>query len=226
MKRAGSIPTGRVTGPVRSAPIERVDRRTQGRASAPRARLESRRPTYAASHTMTRQELADAVYRAAYITGAFTLRSGVVSNEYFDKYAFESDPLLLRDIAHALTPLIPTGSEALAGLELGGVPIATMLAHAAGLPTRFVRKAAKTYGTARLAEGGPIDGRRLLLVEDVVTSGGQVIASAKDLRALGAIVTDALCVIDRESGGASALAAEGITLHALFTMSELKRSAV
>ena len=129
------------------------------------------------------------------------LRSGVVSNEYFDKYRFEADPALLRDIAAALVPLVPAGTEALAGLELGGVPIATMLSQLTGIPAYFVRKEAKTYGTCQLAEGGELDGRRLTVVEDVVTSGGQVITSCGDLRDRGAIVEHALCVIDRESGG-------------------------
>jgi orotate phosphoribosyltransferase len=89
------------------------------------------------------------------------------------------------------------------------------------LPTVFVRKEAKTYGTCQLAEGVAIAGRRLTVIEDVVTSGGQVVTSCDDLRARGAIVTDALCVIDRESGGTEALATVAVELHALFRMSEL-----
>ena len=166
--------------------------------------------------------LSQRIFETAHITGNFTLRSGAVSNEYFDKYRFESDPALLREIAEAMAPLVPEGTEALAGLELGGVPLATMLAQVTGLPALFVRKEAKTYGTCQLAEGGAIDGRRLAIVEDVVTSGGQVVLSGRDLRDLGAKVETAICVIDRESGGREALAAEGIELRALFTMSQLK----
>lgn len=134
--------------------------------------------------------------------------------------------MLLREVATRLGALVPSGVDALAGLELGGVPIATVLAQLTGLPALFVRKAAKPYGTARLAEGGVVAGRRLLLVEDVVTSGGQVVESASEIRALGATVSDAVCVIDREAGGTESLAAHGITLHSLFTMSELKACAV
>jgi orotate phosphoribosyltransferase len=86
----------------------------------------------------------------------------------------------------------------------------------------FVRKAAKTYGTARLAEGADIAGRQLLIVEDVITSGGQVAMSTADLREHGARVTDALCVVDREEGGRETLAAAGIHLRALFTARELR----
>ena len=175
--------------------------------------------------TTDRSALARAIYATSHITGEFVLRSGVVSNEYFDKYRFEADPALLRDIASALVPLVPDGTEALAGLELGGVPIATVLSQLTGIPALFVRKEAKTYGTCQLAEGGVIDGTRLTVVEDVVTSGGQVITSCGDLRDRGAIVEHALCVIDRESGGPEGLAGIAVELHPLFTMTELKAAA-
>jgi orotate phosphoribosyltransferase len=168
-----------------------------------------------------RTDLARAIHEAAHLTGTFRLRSGAVSDQYFDKYRFEADPALLGRIAEALAPLVPEGAEALAGLELGGVPIATRLSQVTGLPARFVRKEAKTYGTCLLAEGGDIAGRRLVVVEDVVTSGGQVLASCADLRERGAEVACVLCVIDREAGGAEAMAAEGLELRALFRMGEL-----
>ena len=171
---------------------------------------------------MTRYELAQAIYGASHITGRFRLRSGSESSEYFDKYRFEADPQLLRAICTALVPLVPPATEVLAGLELGGVPVATMLADVTGLPVVFVRKAAKAYGTCQLAEGAPIVGRKLLIVEDVVTSGGQVASSARDLRALGANVEQAVCVIDRESGGREALADAGIKLYSLFGFEELR----
>src|SRR5436853_2360576 len=143
-----------------------------------------------------RDTLARTIYERTHLTGEFRLRSGAVSNEYFDKYLFESDPWLLRTIGEALVPLLPPGTDALAGLELGGVPLATMLSQLTGLPALFVRKEAKTYGTCRLAEGGELDGRRLTVVEDVVTSGGQVVTSRGDLRESGARVTAAVTLID------------------------------
>lgn len=170
-----------------------------------------------------RLSLAANIASVATLYGDFTLRSGAVSHEYFDKYRFESDPRLLDAIARDLIPLIPQATQLLAGLELGGVPIATALSLRSGLHTVFVRKRAKDYGTRQLAEGRDVRGLQLLLVEDVVTSGGQVIASANDLRALGATITDAVCVIDREAGGEEALAAAGITLHSLFRKTELER---
>ena len=170
---------------------------------------------------MTRSELAHRIYQTSHLTGQFTLRSGAIATEYFDKYQFETRPEFLCELAAHLQPLIPDNTDVLAGLELGGVPIATMLSQLSGLPTCFVRKEAKTYGTCKLAEGVDISGKNLLVVEDVVTSGGQVVLSTRDLRNLGARVSQAICVIDRESGGAENLAKEGIELHALFRMSEL-----
>jgi orotate phosphoribosyltransferase len=172
-----------------------------------------------------RDELARTIYERTHLTGEFRLRSGAVSHEYFDKYLFESDPLLLRTIGEALVPLLPPTTDALAGLELGGVPLATMLSQLTGLPALFVRKEAKTYGTCRLAEGGEVDGRRLTVIEDVVTSGGQVVASCGDLRDRGSIVEHAVCVIDREAGGVKNLADVDVELRALFTMAELERAA-
>lgn len=166
--------------------------------------------------------LARRIRDRAHLTGEFRLRSGAVSDEYFDKYLFESDPGLLREVAEALVPLLPEEVDALAGLELGGVPLATVASQVCGLPTLFVRKEAKTYGTCRLAEGGEVAGRRLAVVEDVVTSGGQVIESCAALRERGAAIVAVLCVIDREAGGAENLAAEGLELRSVFTMSQLR----
>lgn len=174
---------------------------------------------------MERRTLARAIYGCAHLQGAFELRSGQVASEYFDKYRFESDPKLLREIAQAMRHLIPDGHWALAGLELGGVPIATVLSQLTGLPAIFVRKAPKSYGTRRLAEGAEIAGRDLLIIEDVVTTGGQIMQSAEALRDREARVAHALVVIDREQGGAHNLAAEGIELRALFTMAELEQAA-
>lgn len=170
---------------------------------------------------MDRHALATAIYDTAHLTGEFVLRSGATSTEYFDKYLFESEPALLWAIAEHLVPLVAPNTEILAGLELGGVPVAVALGQVTGLPTAFVRKEAKAYGTRKLAEGGPVTNRRVTVVEDVVTSGGQVIASCADLRAQEAQIQGVVCVIDRESGGKANMAAHGLPLSALFRMSEL-----
>ena len=170
------------------------------------------------------QPLGVRIAERATLHGEFLLRSGATSSIYFDKYLFESDPGLLREIAEGMAPLIPEGTEALAGLEMGGIPVATMLSQITGLPTLFVRKQAKEYGTCKLAEGGEVEGRRLTVVEDVVTSGGQILLSTKELRDQGAEIETVLCVINREAGGVENLAAEGLELRALFTRSQLEGS--
>jgi len=168
-------------------------------------------------------DLAHQVRERCRLTGRFVLRSGRVADEYFDKYQFEADPVLLDAVAAGMVALVPEGTEVLAGLEMGGIAVVTALGRHTGLPCAFVRKAAKSYGTARLAEGAEVAGRRVLVVEDVVTSGGQIVISTGQLRELGARIDHAVCVIDRQEGGSAALAADGITLRALLTRDDLER---
>jgi orotate phosphoribosyltransferase len=134
-------------------------------------------------------DLARQVRARCRLTGRFVLRSGRVANEYFDKYQFEADPVLLDALAAGMVSLVPEGTEVLAGLEMGGIAVVTALGRHTGLPCAFVRKAAKPYGTARLAEGAQVAGRRVLMVEDVVTSGGQIAISTGQLRDLAPIST-------------------------------------
>lgn len=176
---------------------------------------------------MNRHVLSKELYRLCYRTGEFKLRSGQISNEYFDKYQFEARPLILKQIAQALVPLIPRETKYLAALEMGGIPVATALALETGLEMVFVRKKPKDYGTCRFAEGPEIRGQHLTLIEDVITTGGQVVMSASDLRSEGAIVSHVLAVLDRsrsDQGGVdhSRLQAAGLTLQSLFTMADLK----
>ena len=174
---------------------------------------------------MDRAELGKRVYAASHVTGRFKLRSGAYSEQYFDKYGFESDPELLREIGDALVQLVPEGTDLLAGLELGGVPLATVASQRTGMPVVFVRKEAKEYGTCKQVEGADPSGRRVLVVEDVVTSGGAILDALPPLRAAGAEVVAAICAIDREAGAGEALASAGVALHAVFTMSALLEAA-
>jgi orotate phosphoribosyltransferase len=162
-------------------------------------------------------ELGRRIYATAHLTGSFVLRSGQTTGEYFDKYRFEADPVLLDAIAEAMVALVPADTEVLAGLEMGGIPVVTALGRHTGLPCAFVRKEAKAYGTRRLAEGADTAGRRVTIVEDVVTTGGQIVLSTDELRAQGAQITNALCVINRNPATPEPLTAAGLTLHALFT---------
>lgn len=177
---------------------------------------------------MDRTGLARRLRASCRLTGHFVLRSGQESEVYFDKYLFESDPELLQAVAALAAELIPEGTEMLAGLEMGGIPVATALSLATGLPQVLVRKQAKSYGTAKLAEGPPFEGRRVLVVEDVITTGGQVVTSTRELRARGALIDSVLCVIDRRSGGSATpeeLEATGLSVLALFTSADLGEEA-
>lgn len=168
--------------------------------------------------------LANRILTKSKIFGKFTLRSGKVSDSYFDKYQFESDPVLLADIAEAMALKLPADIEVLAGLEMGGIPIVTMLSHITGLPAAFIRKKPKEYGTCLYSEGTILEGRTILLIEDVVSSGGAIVDSANMLRADGVSVDRAICVIDRETGGFEKLALEGIQLLSLYKQSEIDGS--
>ncbi len=170
----------------------------------------------------TKTELAKAVFKLAHRTGTFKLRSGQTSNEYFDKYQFESRPEVLRQIAKQLVPMIPKDTELLGALEMGGIPIATAIALETGHEVVFVRKQPKDYGTCRFAEGPDIKGKKITLIEDVITTGGQVVISAGDLRNDGAVITDVVAVIDRSEGKTDKITGANLKLHALFTMAELK----
>lgn len=170
---------------------------------------------------MTKQELAKKIYDIAHLSGEFKLRSGQISNEYFDKYRFEAQPALLREIAKHMASLIPAGTEVLAGLEMGGIPIATALSLETGIPCVFVRKEAKEYGTCQFAEGLEIKGKKVCVIEDVVTTGGQVVISTADLRSLGANISHVLCVIHRGPVFPEPKLTEvGLTLSPLFLKSD------
>jgi orotate phosphoribosyltransferase len=165
--------------------------------------------------------LARRVYEVCHLTGEFLLRSGQVSGEYFDKYLFEGRPELLREVAEVMVGRLPE-CDVLAGMELGGIPVATVMSQLTGLPTVFVRKQAKEYGTRQAIEGGPVRGRRVVIVEDVVTTGGALLASVRDLRAAGARLDVVVAAIDREQGGRENLRAEGLDLRAALTRSDLE----
>ena len=172
---------------------------------------------------LKKSELGKKILKACYLKGDFLLRSGLHSNEYFDKYCMESSPELLASVTEYLIPLIPKTTEILAPLEMGGLPLGTALSLKTNLPVYFVRKQAKSYGTKRLCEGGPIEGKRLCIIEDVITTGGQVIKSTKELRKRGAIVSDVLCVIFRGEN-TQVLEKEDIKLTYLFSKEELVSS--
>jgi len=158
------------------------------------------------------------------LEGDFVLRSGRRSSYYLDKYRFETQPELLRRlgerIAEAVAEVEP-GAERLAGPALGAVALAASASMASDLPFIIVRGETKDYGTANRLEGTYAPGELVCLVEDVVTSGGALAEAVSALREAGLEVRHAVCVVDREEGGADALARLGVRLRPLYRSSEL-----
>jgi orotate phosphoribosyltransferase len=170
---------------------------------------------------MDRHTLAKKIFEVAHLTGIFLLRSGKTSNVYFDKYQFEARPEILNAIAEQMVPLLPKGIDLLGALEMGGIPIATAISLKTGIPVVFLRKEAKEYGTCKFAEGPAIKGKKVVLIEDVITTGGQVVITTAMLRKEGAYVDDVLCVIDRSEGKIEKITEAHLRLRPLFTKAEL-----
>ncbi len=173
---------------------------------------------------MTLAALKDDLIRRCLLHGHFQLRSGVEAATYFDKYLFESDPRLLARVAQEMKALVPPGTAALAGLELGGVPLATALSLQTGLPVVFVRKARKDYGTEKAVEGLSIDSKAVAVVEDVITTGGQVLKSIAHLSESGATVHAVLAVWVRNTEAVKKFADLGYDLRSLYVGDELAQT--
>jgi len=173
---------------------------------------------------VTGAELSEALVAAAYLEGDFVLRSGKRSRYYLDKYRFETRPDLLGPLGERIAAAVrehePEATR-LAGPELGAVALAAAASLAGGLPFLIVRKAAKGYGTAKRLEGVFEEGETVCLVEDVVTSGGALLDAVEAVREAGLVVRTAVCVVDREEGGADALARHAVRLRPLFRAGEL-----
>ena len=173
---------------------------------------------------MTDDELRTALREHAYLEGDFVLRSGKRSRYYLDKYRFETRPDLLAALGDRLAAAVAEHepeAERLAGPELGAVALAAATSLASGLPFLIVRKQQKEYGTGKQLEGAFEPGERVCLIEDVVTSGGAAAAGIEALRSAGLECRNAVCVVDREEGGADALARLAVRLWPLFRARDL-----
>lgn len=173
-------------------------------------------------------DLAQVLADHALLRGDFVLRSGRHSSYYLDKYLFETRPEVLGPLGERIAASVADhepDAVRIAGPELGAVALAAATALASGMPFLIVRKEAKSYGTANRLEGAFEPGERVCLVEDVVTSGGAAIDSVKVLREAGLECGTAVCVVDREEGGADALARHAVRLRPLFRASELLAAA-
>jgi orotate phosphoribosyltransferase len=168
-------------------------------------------------------ELGDRLLEASYLEGDFILRSGRRSRFYLDKYLFETRPDLLGDIAEGLGAKLALHEpfDLLAGPELGAVAIVAALSLVSRKPFVIVRKGEKEYGTKKAMEGRAEAGQRVVIVEDVVTSGGAALQAVDKLRDAGLEVAGLLCVVDREEGGRAAFEAAGVSFDPLFTATSL-----
>lgn len=173
------------------------------------------------ARTTNTASLAARLATVACVSGPFTLSDGQGLDSYFDEFRLAADPHLLHDVADAMAALVPEHAEVLAGMELGGIPLVVALSAATGLPTAFIRRLPKRYGSRRQIEGADVDGRKVVLVDDVVRSGGQLLNSSRILRDAGGLATSALCVLERPLGGRQLLAEHGITLRSLLTEAEM-----
>ncbi len=171
---------------------------------------------------MDRNALARRIAEVALLRGEFTLRSGRKSRYYLDKYLFSTQPDVLRELGELFAQRIaPRRVDRLAGAELGGIPLVTAASLATGLPCIFVRNARKDYGTAKQIEGALSAGEKIIIVEDIATTGGQVLEAAKVLVDLGAVVDTIIATIDREEGARTNIEAAGYRFESLFTKTDL-----
>ena len=184
-----------------------------------------------------RNEIARRIAETAVLHGNFTLRSGRTSNYYIDKYRFSTQPDILRALGELFTAALPAPTTLLAGAELGGIPLVSTASMASGIPCLFIRNAKKEYGTmkdssgtatraapsptAKMHEGSIGSDDKVVILEDVATTGGQVIEAARTIEEQGAEVVAIIAVIDRQEGAREAVKAAGYAFDALFTVAEL-----
>ena len=168
-----------------------------------------------------RSDVATRIAETAVLRGKFTLRSGRTSSYYIDKYLFSTQPDILQALGTLFTQRIPKGTTLLAGAELGGIPLVTTASMASTIPCLFIRNAKKEYGTAKMHEGviGPSD--QVVIIEDVATTGGQVLEAAGTIEDMGAKVQMIISVIDRQEGARERIEQAGYAFDALFTVADL-----
>jgi orotate phosphoribosyltransferase len=170
---------------------------------------------------MTKSELAKRIAEVSLLRGEFTLRSGRKSNFYLDKYRFETQPDLLQALGKMFAERVSSKIDRIAGAELGAVPLAAAASMHSGKPCVFIRNQKKDYGTAKLVEGVLNAGETVLIVEDILTTGGQVLESCKVLKDLGVKIEKIVGVIDRMEGARENIEGAGYVFESLLTTKDL-----
>jgi orotate phosphoribosyltransferase len=170
---------------------------------------------------MNREQLAKRIADVSLLRGEFTLRSGRKSNYYLDKYRFETQGDILLELGKLLAEHITPDVQRIAGPELGAVPLAAAAAIVSGKPAIFVRNQKKEYGSNKQIEGVYNAGEIVILIEDIMTTGGQVVEAAKTLEAAGLKVKKIVGVIDRLEGARANIERAGYVFESLFTTKDL-----
>ena len=170
---------------------------------------------------MTRDELIKRIKETAYLEGDFTLRSGKKSKYYLDKYLFETCPDILKALGEEFARYVTDDVSLIAGAELGGVALAASTAMATGKNWVIIRNSKKGYGTGKMIEGVISQGDVVLLVEDIATTGGQVLEAAKIIAEAGAAVKEIVCVIDRKQGAEQNITDAGYKFESILTKNDL-----
>ena len=170
---------------------------------------------------MTKDQLAHRIAELSLLRGEFTLRSGRKSNYYLDKYRFETHPDVLHELGRMFADRVGANVTRVAGAELGAVALAAATSMACGKPFVIVRNKKKDYGTSKAVEGVLNAGEAVMIVEDVLTTGGQVLEAAQTLQEAGATIDRIVAVIDRLEGARENIEGAGFVLESLFTTRDL-----
>jgi orotate phosphoribosyltransferase len=170
---------------------------------------------------MNRTELINRIKETAYLEGDFILRSGKRSRYYLDKYLFETCPDILKALGKEFAKHVTGDVTLIAGAELGGVALAAATAMQTGKSWIIVRQSRKDHGTGKLIEGVLKPGDVVLLVEDIATTGGQVLEAAKVITEAGAKIKKIVCVIDRRQGAAENITQAGYKFESILTKDDL-----
>ena len=170
---------------------------------------------------MNRSELIKRIKETAYLEGDFVLRSGKRSKYYLDKYLFETCPDILKALGEEFAKYVTNDITLIGGAELGGVALAAATAMQTGKNWVIVRNSKKGYGTGKLIEGVLKRGDIVLLVEDIATTGGQVLEAAKVITEAGAKVKKIVAVIDRKQGARENITQAGYNFESILTKDDL-----
>jgi orotate phosphoribosyltransferase len=171
--------------------------------------------------TMDRNRIAELIAETSVLHGDFTLRSGRKSSYYLDKYLFSTQPAILSGLGVLFAQRIPPETDRLAGAELGGIPLVSSASIATGKPCLFIRNSKKDYGTAKQLEGRIEAGDKVVLLEDVATTGGQALEAAEIIQEAGGEILKVIATIDREEGARENFESAGIPFESIFTKTDL-----